>query len=142
MKKGWILVIVISCAVLFVTSGILIAADTPDEIIIEGKGYKKDKKEPVKFSHGKHIKDIGIACVECHHEYKDGNNVWTEGNEVKKCEECHNPDKSEGNVKKLMVVFHKNCQTCHKEKKDQGLEAPDKKCENCHMMEETKETKE
>ena len=52
----------------------------------------------------------------------------------KKCGECHDPAKSEGNVKKLMVAFHKNCQGCHTEKSKEGIKVPDKKkCKECHQ---------
>ena len=127
-----------SCVVLFTASGIIAATaeKIPDEIVINGTAYKKDIKGPVDFNHGKHAKEMKIPCTECHHEYKDGKNVWVEGQPVKKCVECHNPDKSEGNVKKLMLAYHKNCQGCHKkEKGKEGVNPPSNKCENCHIDE-------
>ncbi len=39
-------------AVVFVTVGVLTAADVPDEIML--KGYAEEKKGPVKFHHKKH----------------------------------------------------------------------------------------
>jgi hypothetical protein len=132
MRKGWFLIIMLGCSVL-ITSGILTAADSPEEIIIEGKTYKSDKKGPVKFSHSKHNTDYGLACTECHHTYKDGVNVWKTGDEVKKCDQCHDVEKTEGNVKKLMTAFHDNCKNCHKGKNTEGKNAPDKKCEDCHL---------
>lgn len=119
--------------------------EAPEIIIIETKGYKKDKKGPVKFQHIKHqeeyINDKGekkIPCIECHHEYdKKKKNTWKEGDPVKKCgyRGCHNPKKKVKKVYKLQIAFHKNCKDCHKavvkaklKKKD---EAPYKKCMKC-----------
>jgi hypothetical protein len=118
-------------ALLFVAAGILAAAQTvADEITIENN-YKDDKKGAVKLSHKKHAEEYKVACTECHHEYKDGKNVWKDTDPVKKCAECHSPDKKQENADKLNLAFHKNCQTCHKELKDK--KAPFKNCNDCHQ---------
>jgi len=119
---------------LFFTVGALIAADVADEVTIDSKGYQKDKKGPLKLSHKKHSVDYKIACADCHHEYKDGKNVWKDCDPVKKCGECHNPLKKDGKVLKLQNAFHRNCKNCHKEvnAKDAGKKAPFKKCTECH----------
>jgi len=99
MKKRLLtLVMVVFTGLLFLTVGALIAADVPDEVTIENKGYKKDKKGPVKLTHKKHHDANGhnVACTDCHHDYKDGKNVWKDADPVKKCSECHNPLKKEG----------------------------------------------
>ncbi len=142
MKKRFIGVLtIILTGLLFLSVGVLTAADktdSPDEVTIENKGYKADKKGPVKLSHNKHNKEYKVACADCHHEYKDGKNVWKEGQPVKKCAECHSPLKEEAKkagVKKLQNSYHKNCKTCHKalvtEKKSEN--APFKKCNDCHQ---------
>lgn len=134
MKKSvLILFLVLFSGCLFLTMGILIAADVPDEISIENKGYKKDQKGFVHFSHKKHHMDYQVACTECHHDYKDGKNIWKEGDPVKKCVDCHNQNKSEGKIKKLQLAFHSNCKDCHKEAKKAGKKnAPTTKCNDCH----------
>ena len=78
-------------AIVFVAVGALTAADVPDEVTIENKGYAADKKGPVKLHHKKHQTDYKIACADCHHDYKDGKNVWKQGDPVKKCSACHDP---------------------------------------------------
>ena len=133
MRKGWFLTMMLVCAGMLITSGILTAADFPEEIVIDGKAYKKDMKGPVNFAHSKHATDYGFECSECHHRYENGENIWNAGDEVKKCAECHDAAKSEGNVKKLMTAYHNNCKNCHKEKNKEGKNAPDKKCEGCHQ---------
>ena len=130
MKKRILsLTILAFTAFLFVAVGILTAADVPETVVIDSKGYKQDKKGPVTLNHKKHIEEYDVACDECHHVYSDGKNVWKEGDEVKKCDACHNPEKSEGNVKKLQTAFHTNCKNCHKEVDEN---APYKKCNDCH----------
>lgn len=130
MKKGLLtLFMVVMVAIIFVGVGVLTAVNIPDEIIIQNQGYKEIKKGPVKFDHKKHRVDYKLACTECHHNYKDGKNVWKEGDPVKKCSECHDPLKKEDNRDKLQNAYHKECKDCHK-KVDK--KAPYQKCNDCH----------
>jgi len=124
---------------LFLTTGVLKAAEeqeVPDEITLDPKseGYETPKKGPVEFSHSDHAENYDAACTECHHVYKDGKNVWQEGDEVKKCSACHDLKKSEGKKKKLQLAFHQNCKGCHKKRVKEGTseDAPYKKCKDCH----------
>ena len=124
---------VILSIVLFTGVGILVATDCPDEISIKSDAFTKYKKGSVKFSHTKHHADYKIACTECHHVYKDGKNVFKEGDPVQKCSECHDALKSQGKVKKLMLAYHKNCQGCHKQLAKAGKKTgPTRKCNGCH----------
>ena len=124
------LIIITIAAILFIAAGVLTAADIPDVIKIENEGYKKDRKGAVTFHHEKHFTEYNIACTECHHVYKDGKNVWKETDPVKKCIECHDPEKKVGNAPKLQIAYHNNCRTCHKESGNK--EAPWKRCNDCH----------
>jgi hypothetical protein len=121
-------------AAVFVMVGVLTAAEIPTEITIESKGYAERKKGPVKFNHKKHQTDYKIACTECHHVYKDGKNVWKQGDPVQKCSACHDPNEKKGNADKLQNAFHKNCKDCHKKEVEEGKvkKAPYKKCNDCH----------
>ena len=133
MKKGISTLVMVSLAgLLFLAVGALTATDASDDIMINNEGYKVDKKGPVKLSHKKHSVDYKVACTDCHHDYKDGKNVWKEGEPVKKCSACHNPLKKEGNTLKLNAAFHKNCKVCHKDLVKEGKEAPTK-CKDCHQ---------
>ena len=133
-KKFISLLMVVLAGLLFLTVGVLTAADVPDEVTINCTGYKKDKKGPVKLSHKKHSVDYKVACTDCHHEYKDGKNIYKEGDPVKKCSTCHNPLKKEGKVGKLQNAYHKNCKNCHKAlvKEGKSKTAQFKKCNQCH----------
>jgi predicted CXXCH cytochrome family protein len=112
--------------------GILVATDPPEEITL-GAGFDTLRKGAVKFPHKKHAVDAKLACTECHHVYKDGKNVFKEGDPVQKCSSCHDPKESKGNVKKLMLAYHKNCLGCHKELEKAGKPTgPTRKCNDCH----------
>jgi cytochrome c553 len=131
MKKGTLTrILLLSMGLIFLAAGVLTAADVTEKIVIDNKGYSKDIKGPVNFNHLKHSKDYNVACTGCHHEYKDGKNIWKEGDAVKSCVTCHNPEKAQDNVPKLMMAFHNNCKDCHK--KSGKDTAPSSKCNDCH----------
>jgi len=118
----------------FFAAGGLIANEIPDFIELDQDLYKSNRKGPVPFEHGMHTEDYEVVCNKCHHIYKDGNNVWKEADPVQKCEACHDPSESKGDIKKLRLAFHKNCKGCHKELKKEGIsdEAPYRRCSDCH----------
>ena len=138
-KKVISVLLVMVVSVFLMSMHSLMATDTPDEVTINNEGYEPDKKGPVTFEHNKHVTEHGIACTECHHEYKDGKNVWKEGGPVKECIECHNPVKEEGEeVINLKAAFHKNCTGCHKAMAKDGKITKEelkalKKCSSCHQ---------
>jgi len=132
-KKHLTLLTVILSGFLFLSVGVLTAADAPDEVMLDNKGYAKDTKGPVKFSHKKHSTDYKAACTECHHVMKDGKNVWKDGDAVQKCSECHKFEAEKGEPMKLQNAYHKNCKDCHKALQEAGKPTgPFKKCNDCH----------
>jgi hypothetical protein len=161
MNKKLLIGIVVGCAALFVAAGIY-AKTAPEVIKLEDPAYKEHKKGVVEFSHGKHQKEYAKeysdlyknGCGECHHD-KDNKPLTNlkEGDEVKKCIECH---KKPGEVpkdlkkkwreqkvkkaeqKKMELEYHAealhdNCRGCHKEvtKKYKPKKAPTT-CAKCH----------
>ena len=138
MRKGiWGLGIAVLAGCVLLAGASFTAADPtgqpPDEVMIENEGYAADKKGPVPLSHKKHAEEYQAACTDCHHEYADGENVWKQGDPVKKCADCHNPVKEEAEGLDLKKAFHDNCKNCHKEAVANGnTNAPDKKCTACH----------
>lgn len=132
-KRIFFLSVVTLTIALFTGVGIMIAGDVADEINIKSDAFTKLKKGAVKLTHKKHNVDYKIACEDCHHVYKEGKNVYKEGDPVQKCSECHDVLKSKGKVKKLMLAYHKNCQGCHKKLEKAGKKTgPTKKCNDCH----------
>ncbi len=124
------------CLVVMLAVTLTIAEEEaiPVAIVIDNPVYETDRKGSVYFSHLAHYDDYDVACEDCHHEYEGRENVWTEGDPVKKCGSCHDPSKSKGNVKKLSIAFHKNCKACHENlyKEDITEDAPFKSCYDCH----------
>ncbi len=132
-KGRVVLVLLIAVAVAAAFTLSYAATKMPDQPIkIDSKdAYKEKKKGAVTFPHVKHK---ALKCVECHHEFKDGKNVWQEGQEVKKCAACHK-DKKEGKKEKLEKAFHKKCQTCHKKLKEEKKPTGPVTCVKCHGKE-------
>ena len=108
----------------------------PDEIMINNPVYPDDEMGAVPFAHNLHIYGYGIRCFVCHHDYQeDGSNVWTEKDPVKKCVECHHPEKRQDKVRTLKGAYHGSCVTCHFGfiYRNMSNKAPYKDCEGCHQ---------
>ncbi len=117
----------------------------PAEILILSPLWKKHTRPGVGFSHENHEKKYQIACMDCHHIYEDGKNVWEKGMPVSKCEICHNEGTVKGETKlspdvkkkNLKLAFHGNCRGCHRKLKRENSEskAPTV-CSKCHSRKE------
>ncbi len=130
-KRILMLLIVVFTSLMFLTIGLLTAEEIDEdseEINIHNEGYKRKLYKPVLFTHLVHNEDYGIDCSECHHDYKDGENVWEEGDLVQQCVVCHNPKQKLGeNAHRLPIAYHFNCKGCHKEVEEGPVE-----CKECH----------
>ena len=133
----------ILAAIFFIAFGLLFVRATPtnateeqevpDEISIDNTVYKTDRRGSVLFSHSEHADGYVESCDGCHHEYKDGQNIWEEGQPVKKCFSCHDPSKRDGRIRKLNIAYHKNCKGCHRElAREESTQAPYRQCTDCH----------
>ncbi|MEA3386133.1 MAG: cytochrome c3 family protein [Thermodesulfobacteriota bacterium] len=141
MRSKKVLSLLVAVCFSLVMAGIAVAADKgPETITMDSKVYAKHKKSLVVLSHAKHNVDYGIACAECHHVYKDGKNVWKEGDAVQKCDACHSEAKAprEPKLSKEEKIkgyhysaIHDNCKVCHKAAAKEGKAAPTK-CGECH----------
>ena len=150
-KQSLVISVIIAMAVAFLCS-MGFAKDAEKIMTLNSTVYKKHKKALVKFSHEAHAKDEKygpVPCADCHHVYKDGKNVWKEGDEVQKCQECHKEakapkakkgepkmSKEEKILKYHYSAIHANCVGCHKKvaKKDPGKKEI-AKCTACHPKE-------
>jgi len=143
MRGGkWISCLVVAAFVVGIGALLAIAADKgPDVIELKSSLWPTPTKQILPFSHKKHYDEYKVACADCHHVYKDGKNVWKEGDQVDKCDKCHTEATIQGEKKlppdqqklNLKLAFHNNCQECHKKLKK---EKPDLKipvtCAQCH----------
>jgi hypothetical protein len=136
---------VVLTAFFFLIVGSLTAADAPEKITMNSTVYKKHTKGLVEFSHKKHAERKDVACTECHHVYKDGKNVWKQGDAVQKCEACHSEAKQAKDDKTKMSkkekiqkyhydAIHTNCKNCHKKMIDKTSDMGKSlnKCTGCH----------
>lgn len=137
-------------AVMLLFAGVLLVTaeecktEAPETITIKDSLWTEHTKCPVEFSHQTHAQDYGIACADCHHDYKDGKNVWKEGDPACPCSSCHTEPTIKGEKKlpedqqklNLKLAFHNNCVECHKEKKKEDAKtgAP-VTCTGCHPKE-------
>ena len=148
MKKRSLLTLAVAgMAVAFLLSVVYAAQEVADTITMNSGVYAKHKKALVNLSHKKHNVDYKIPCMDCHHVYKDGKNVWKQGDVVQKCDvkECHSkakaPKAKEGEKRLSRTekarqgfhysAIHENCVGCHKVAKKEGKVAPTK-CVECH----------
>ena len=156
MERRWkncllglvIAVMVISAGILLATPGTGNTTDSAkdrpaglaeelDSILIDNKGYKKQRKGPVEFTHLEHAKDYKLSCWDCHHDYKDEENVWVPWGTTQKCSECHDPQKKQDKVASLQKAFHLNCRNCHKALQQQDKDTgPYRECSGCHTKSE------
>ncbi len=135
-RKGNILIaltIATACLAVFTLS--YAETKAPDKpIVLDFKDvFTKMKQTPVTFEHKAH-KDL--KCTDCHHEFKDGQNVWKEGQEVKKCSACHKLE-ADGKTVKLYAAFHgsadhSSCVGCHKKLKKEKKKGGPTACAKCH----------
>jgi cytochrome c553 len=143
-KKRLLVAAIIGIATLFLAAGLYAGSTMPD--VIKMKDDYKHKKGIVEFSHKKHVDEYKATCGDCHHD--ENNKPLTnlkEGDDVKKCIECHNKpgEKPKGkNAPKLSKkeelqyhaeALHENCKGCHKayNKKNKTKAAPTT-CTKCH----------
>ena len=154
-KKHLLVSGIIAVMTLFIAAGIYAKA-IPDVIKLEDPAYKEHKKGVVEFHHKKHEAEYAKeypdlyknGCGECHHDDK-GKPLTNlkEGDDVKKCIECHKipgeAPKGKKAKKKLSKkekikeyhaeALHANCKDCHKQfnKKYKPKKAPTT-CTKCH----------
>lgn len=107
-NKTALYIAIVGLVALFIF-GLAYAQD--DIISLEHDIFVKRERPAALFPHALHTDKAKIACLECHHIYKDGENVLDEPEESD-CTACHTlkPDD-----KKLpaMRAFHANCKGCH-----------------------------
>ena len=149
MKKRSLLVLAAAAmGVVFLFAFVYAAQQAPDNITMNSKVYAKHKKALVTLTHKKHSVDYKVACTDCHHIYKDGKNVWKEGDAVQKCDAkaCHDkakaPKTKEGEKKLSRMeklkqgyhysAIHENCVGCHKKLKKAAKPTGPTACKDCH----------
>lgn len=108
-------------------------------ILLDNQGYKKKRKGPVEFTHKKHAYQYKLFCWDCHHDYKDGQDVWVPWGKTERCSACHNPKDKTKNKIMLQKAFHYQCKGCHKDLAKKKMKTGAyRKCGGCHLKKEKK----
>lgn len=105
------------------------AQDT--EIHIENRSaYRSRTRAAVHFTHDDHMEQY--ECLECHHDYSNGNNVLDEDELEKdgraRCAACH-PQKASLALK---TAYHRQCMGCHRRVNKQEAKGLPITCRDCH----------
>lgn len=146
-RQKWALLISTCIATLALTG--LVLAGVPANSATITLDHVKGKKGAVKFNHAKHADEYkvggkAITCKECHHTLAA---ATADAKSVKACGACHvdegKPQVNHGGkaarfmaVKKgdkydvKSVIFHDNCNGCHKKAKADGKKIA--ACKTCH----------
>lgn len=91
--------------------------------------FSSPQRPGVPFDHDRHAEDID--CTRCHHQYENGQNIWTPDTETR-CSACHAPG-DRGRLG-LRQAWHGQCVGCH----EQSPKAP-VMCGECHTRGNTGE---
>ena len=146
MTKKTLLTMIAAVMTSLVLAAILYAGTTvPDSFEMKTKEYSEHTYNLVPFSHKKHAVEYKATCGDCHHDDK-GKPLANlkEGDDVKRCIECHKKPGRTPKGSKLKgkeareyhaEAMHDNCKECHKTfnkgVKDKADKAPTS-CNDCH----------
>lgn len=119
-RKSVALVMTVACVFVFA-----LAYAQDDIQSLEHDIFVGRQRPAAVFSHEQHADTAGIDCMECHHAYENGENVWDDSMETD-CTACHVLE-AEGKKMSAMKAFHTNCKGCH-EKEGKGPVT----CGECH----------
>ena len=116
----------------------------PDDILLDDQAVFTNRSRPaVDFPHMQHI-DAEIECSDCHHRFKDGENVVDEGEleedaEGIKCAACHKNESGfkfapdlDPTKRTLQQAYHRMCMSCHRQMKKENEKAGSVTCGGCH----------
>jgi hypothetical protein len=108
-KKNMALYIAFVGLASLVIFGVAYAQD--DTIWLEHDIFVGRERPGVTFPHALHADELGLDCLECHHIYKNGENIWDDSEETD-CTACHGL-KAEGKKMSADKALHTNCKGCH-----------------------------
>jgi hypothetical protein len=115
-------------AVLMIVAGVAaLSIDYgPGPIVIDDTTKATNRYLGVGFNHYKHVEEVGLSCVMCHHTEKTD---FVSGTPAR-CEACHKAD-AEISFKDAM---HRKCVLCHikKTREEKPGITPPTQCLECH----------
>jgi hypothetical protein len=100
----------------------------PGPIVIDDTTKATNRYLGVGFDHRKHVDEVGLSCVMCHHTEKTD---FVSGTPAR-CEACHNADAAIS----FKDAMHKRCVLCHikKVREERPGINPPTQCLECHRQ--------
>ncbi len=143
MRRGRFLVLMVILGIATFLWAVNLDAQ-PDDISLDDKVVFTSRSRPaVEFPHIQHI-DAEIECSDCHHRFKNGENVVDEGEleedaEGIKCSSCHKNEAGfrfrpdlDPTKRNLQQAYHRMCMSCHRQLKKENKKAGSFTCGGCH----------
>ena len=117
----------------------------PEDILLDNHSVFTSRSRPaVEFPHMLHLDDAAIECSECHHRFKDGENIVDEmelyeGADGVKCSACHKSEPGfrlkpdlDPTQRTLRQAYHKMCTGCHRQVNREDEKVAPVTCGGCH----------
>jgi c(7)-type cytochrome triheme protein len=117
----------------------------PEDLLLDDQSVFTSRSRPaVEFPHLLHFDDAAIECSECHHRFKDGENIVDEmelyeGAEGVKCSACHKNETGfrfkpdlDPTKRTLQQAYHRMCTGCHRKVSREKEESGPVTCGECH----------
>ena len=144
MRRGYFLVWMSILGIVGLLWAVNLGAQ-PEDILLDDQSVFASRSRPaVEFPHLRHFDDAGIECSECHHRFKDGENIVDEAEleedaEGIKCASCHKDESGfrfapdlDPTQRTLQQAYHRMCTGCHRQvSKDSQASGP-VTCGSCH----------
>ena len=116
--------------VLVTVPGVL-AEDAGVILLQDRQVFVSPSRAAVGFPHEEHWGFEGLSCLDCHHDWKGGENVLdlgalTPGSPAARCGSCHRSPAT------LQASFHLLCIGCHDATKKPGRPGGPRTCGGCH----------
>lgn len=137
---GWLWILGICGTLLWVVN----SNAQPVDIVLDNQSvFTNRERSAVAFPHMLHI-DMGIECRDCHHRFKNGENVVDEFNLYEgaggiECAECHKSEPGfryqpdlDASRRTLQQAYHRMCIGCHRRLLKENKEAGPVTCGICH----------
>jgi hypothetical protein len=144
MRRGYFLVLMMILGIATFLWAVNLDAQ-PDDISLDDSEVFTSRSRPaVEFPHLRHFDDAGIECSQCHHRFKDGENIvddseLEEGAEGIKCSSCHKSEAGfrfkpdlDPTKRTLQQAYHRMCMSCHRQLRKEDKKAGSVMCAGCH----------
>ncbi len=127
-KRAWgLLPAILVLAMAAVLLGLGLNAFSQEDItVVRDSAFGERMRPPVPFYHDDHNDRAGLDCLDCHHDYADGEPTGDDSIGYE-CSDCHLSSQDK-NTMPLVRIYHLSCKGCHIEQR-----AGPVMCSECHV---------